>query len=166
MSLAARLRAFEAPSFVRASVLASGLALAFGVVGCGDEPTRSDNASLVGTSDVTPDGDSVSDPGWLLIDWSIAGDQHAERCDVSHSAAVAVTVAAASGESQRVYQVTCLAFNATIQLAPGDYTAEAVLLDSAGTGLTAPVVLQPFEISSGLPLRVPLEFPASAFYAR
>jgi hypothetical protein len=39
-------------------------------------------------------------------------------------------------------------------------------LDSAGTDLTAPVVLQPFEISSGVPLHVALEFPSSAFYAR
>jgi len=148
-------------------VLSVGLAVTFGIVGCGSaETTRSDdasdNSSLIGT----PDKDSVSDPGWLLLDWSIAGDQHAERCDLSHSATVAVTVGAASGESQRVYQATCLAFNATIQLSPGDYTAEAVLLDGAGADLTAPVVLQPFEISSGLPLRIPLEFPGNAFYAR
>src|SRR5690242_12183517 len=106
MSLAARLRAFKAPSFVRVGVLASGLALTFGVVGCANEATSSDNASLLGTSGA----DRGSEPGWLLLDWSIAGDQHAEQCDASHSAAVAVTVGAASGVSQRVYQATCLAF--------------------------------------------------------
>jgi len=157
MSLAARLR-------LTARSLSGVVALAIGVVGCSAEATTSssDNASLVGTRD----DDGGSAPGWLLLDWSIAGDQHAEQCDLSHSATVALTVGAASGESQRVYQATCLAFNATIQLAPGDYTAEAVLLDGAGTGLTEPVVLQPFEISSGLPVRVPLEFPTAAFYAR
>jgi len=138
------------------------LALAIGVVGCSGETTGSDNASLVGATDAG--GDSA--PGWLLLDWSIAGAQRPEQCDLSHSATVAVTVGAASGESQRVYQTTCLAFNATIQLTPGDYVAEAVLLDGAGTDLTAPVSLQPFEISSGLPLRLPLEFPSNAFYAR
>jgi len=138
------------------------LAGVIGVIGCSAEATGSDNASLVSSSD----GDGAQAPGWLLLDWSIAGDKHAEQCDRSHSATVALTVGAASGQSQSVHQATCLAFNATVQLAPGDYTAEAVLLDGAGGDLTTPVVLQPFEISSGIPLRVPLEFPANAFYAR
>jgi hypothetical protein len=137
------------------------LALAIGVVGCAGEATTSDSASLVGTND-----DASSEPGWLLLDWSIAGDNHAEQCDLSHSAAIAVTVGTANGEARRVHQATCMAFNATIQLTPGDYIADAVLLDGAGESLTAPVALQPFEISSGLARRVPLEFPLSAFNPR
>jgi hypothetical protein len=159
MSIAARIRMLTAPSLVRVRAFASALAVAISVVGCGSETMSSDNASLVGASEA----DGGSAPGWLLLDWSIAGDKHAEQCDLSHSATVAVTVATGSGETQRVYQTTCLAFNATIQLDPGDYRAEAVLLDSAGADVIAPVALQPFEISSGLPVRIPLEFPASSF---
>lgn len=161
MSLATRLR-LHAPSSARARSLVGVLAIVVGSVGCSAEATGTDNASLVSSSD----GDGALAPGWLLLDWSIAGDKNAEQCDLSHSATVALTVGAASGQSQSVHQATCLAFNATVQLPPGDYTAEAVLRDGAGGDLTKPVVLQPFEISSGLPQHVPLEFPRSVFYAR
>jgi hypothetical protein len=161
MSVVARFRAL-APTLSRARSLAGVVALAVGVVGCASDATTSGSASLVATND----GDASSQPGWLLLDWSIAGDSHAEQCDLSHSATIAITVGSAGGESRRVHQATCMAFNATIQLSPGDYIADAVLLDGAGESLTVPVALQPFEISSGLPLRVPLEFPLNAFKAR
>lgn len=151
-----------ATSLHRARSFAGVLALSAVAAGCsGETTTGSDSALLVGTS-----GDSGgSAPGWLLLDWSIAGDRRPEQCDLSRAATLAVTIGAASGQSQRVEQTTCFAFNATITLAPGDYIADAVLRDGAGTDLTVPVVLQPFEIESGVPLRVPLEFPTSAFYA-
>src|SRR4051812_29860060 len=134
--------------------LVAGLALAAAISGCGSEATDSDSASLVG-----------SEPGWLIIDWTIAGEKRAEQCDRGHAATLAVNVATANSESERIYQDPCMAFNATITLAPASYAATAALLDGADGELTRPIVLPAFEISSGSPLRVPLEFPSSSFLA-
>jgi len=129
-------------------------------VGCGDEANRSDTASLIGSSEETP----ASEPGWLVTDWTIAGQKDVAGCDLSHSATVALSVAAASTAAKDLHQHPCGSFNATVMLTPGDYTAEAQLLDGAGTPLTVPVALEPFEISSGTPTRIPFAFPTSAFY--
>lgn len=164
MSLAARVRLLR-PAAARPLALTRSLVATFALaalIGCSGEATSSDSAALAGT-DIESTG---SKPGWLLVDWSIAGGRNVEQCDSSHSATVAVSVSAADGTSQGIHQETCFAFNATISLAPGDYAARAVLLDGAGNDLTSAVELQPFEIVSGVPSRIPLEFPASAFYSR
>ena len=148
-------------SLGRAPSLGAAFALTLAVSACSSEGTSSDSASLIGSN-----GAVTVEPGWLLIDWSIAGASDVEQCDRSHSATVKLSVTAASGQPLSEFQRTCMAFNATLTLPPGDNTADAVLLDGAGTNLTVPVALQPFEIASGIPSRIPLEFPSSAFYAR
>jgi len=124
------------------------------VSGCSGEASPGDSASLL-----------TSEPGWLILDWTIAGEKSPEQCDRGHAATVAVTVTLANGDSERIFQDPCVAFNATITLAPASYAAQAELLDGADGQLTTPIALPPFEISSGNPLRLPLEFPRSVFYA-
>ncbi|HEY0465323.1 MAG TPA: hypothetical protein VGC79_14010 [Polyangiaceae bacterium] len=135
----------------RARSLTAGLFLAAVLPACGSEATDSAGASL-----------ESSEPGWLVVDWTIAGAQDAEQCDLGQAATLAVTVG--NGETERVYQDPCVTFNATITLAPGSYAARAELLDGAGTPLMAPISLPPFEIASGNPLRLQLEIPRSSFF--
>ena len=140
---------------VRFWSLVSGLALAASVSACSSEAADSESASLRG-----------SEPGWLILDWTIAGEKSPEQCDRGHAAVLAITVATlANSESERIYQDPCVAFNATITLPPNSYLAKAELLDGADGQLTTPITLPAFEISSGNPLHLPLEFPPSAFYA-
>jgi hypothetical protein len=134
--------------------LVSGLALTAAVSGCSGEASPGDSASLL-----------TSEPGWLILDWTIAGEKSAEQCDQGHAATVAVSVTLANGDSERIYQNPCVAFNSTITLAPANYAAQAELLDGADGQLTTPITLPPFEIASGTPLRLPLEFPRSSFHA-
>lgn len=159
MSLVTRLRSFATRSLSGARSFVEAMVLVCAVSACSGEATGSDAAPLVGSSDGV-----AAQPGWLVVDWTIAGAKDVAQCDRSHSATVALSVAAASGEPRSAYQRTCTAFNATLTLPAGDYTAEAVLLDGAGTNLTLPVALQPFEISGGIPSRTAFEFPPSAFY--
>jgi hypothetical protein len=58
----------------------------------------------------------------------------------------------------------CGAFATSITLDPGDYTATAVLLDSASQPRTTAVNVRPFSILGRDQLNIPIDFPANSFF--
>jgi hypothetical protein len=107
----------------------------------------------------------VSDHGALVVDWTIQGRNTRDQCDLSDVATIDVTVTALNGAPAGEFQQSCAAFATTIDLAPGSYTASAVLLDSSGRDRTTAVQVRAFDILGSDQLSVPIDFSASAFYA-
>jgi hypothetical protein len=101
--------------------------------------------------------------GSLLVDWTINGQRDPDQCDQGNAETIAINVFRADGAELAEYQDSCRAFATQIDLPPGAYSAEAVLLDPAGFERTTVVNLQSFEIFSGEELDIPIDFPASSF---
>jgi hypothetical protein len=133
----------------------SGFALAISLCACVVEP-----------QDGGPTAVAVPESGSLVVDWTIDGSKSADECDLSGSATLDVTVTTSNGAPAGEYQQACSAFATTISLAPGRYSAEAVLLDGSGHDRTTPVPIEPFEILGNDQLSIPIAFPAGSFYAQ
>ena len=71
---------------------------------------------------------------------------------------IGITVSTPDGAAVRDDRHPCTSFDSTIQLAVGHYSANAVLLDGADGVRTSSVPIYNFEIQSGSPLRVPIDF--------
>ena len=106
----------------------------------------------------------VVDSGALVLDWTIDGRKNPDMCDQSDSTVLDITVYTTSGASAGEFQQSCRAFATTVDLAPGSYTADAVMLDSSGRDRTTAVHVAPFTIYGNDELSVPVDFPASSFY--
>jgi len=106
----------------------------------------------------------VTGSGSLVLDWSIDGSKNPDRCDQSDSTDLDITVTTESGALVGEFQQSCRAFATTIDLPRGNYSAEAVLIDSAGRDRTTPVQTGTFRIYGDDVLTVPVDFPASSFY--
>jgi hypothetical protein len=102
--------------------------------------------------------------GALIVDWAIGGVQDPDQCDLAHVEVIDIVVSRASGIRVDEYQQTCGAFLTRIELAPGFYYADAVLLDAAGNQRTTVIEFEPFEIFGGDELDIPIDFPASSFF--
>jgi len=121
-------------------------------------------APLAGCS-VETANDAPIVAGSLVVDWTIDGTKDPDECDLSGSSNIDVVVTASDGTPAGEYQQSCRAFATTIDLAPDSYYADAVLLDSAGRERTTSVPISRFRIYGGDQLTVPIDFPASSFYA-
>ncbi len=121
-------------------------------------------ACVVETADDAP-RPVVVDSGTLVLDWTIDDSKDPDQCDQSDSQTLDVTVMRTDGASAGEFQQSCRAFATSIDLPPGTYTAEAVLLDSSGADRTTAVHVRTFDILGGDELSVPIDFSAGSFYA-
>jgi len=117
---------------------------------------------IVETNDSAPA--RVVDSGSLVLDWSIDGSKNPDQCDQSDSVTLDITVTTLSGSPAGEFQESCRAFATTVDLPPGRYNAEAVLLAPDGHDRTTAVQTGPFTIYGNDELTVPVDFPASSFY--
>lgn len=109
--------------------------------------------------------DSVSPAsGTLIVDWSINGLKDPDQCDQGNADAAHIAVISASGSVLGEYEQSCAAFAAAIELHPGEYAVDVVLVDPAGFERTTPVRVRPFTIYGADQLEIPVDFPASSFY--
>ena len=121
-------------------------------------------ACFVETADNGP-APVVVDSGTLVLDWSIDGTKDPDQCDQSDSRTLDVVVMRANGESAGEFQQSCSSFATSIDLPPGTYSADAVLLDPSGADRTTSVHVHTFDILGGDELSVPIDFSAGSFYA-
>ena len=121
-------------------------------------------ACVVETADSGP-APVVVDSGTLVLDWSIDGTKDPDQCDQSDSRTLDVTVTRADGASAGEFQQSCRSFATSIDLPPGTYSADALLLDSSGADRTTAVHVHPFDILGGDELSVPIDFSAGSFYS-
>lgn len=102
--------------------------------------------------------------GVVVIDWSIDGAKNPDECDQSDADALLVSIWTESGAHVGDFEQYCQVFEASIELEPGTYEAEAVLLAPDGIERTTPIEIPPFDIYGNDMLEVPIDFPASSFY--
>ncbi|MEO8903306.1 MAG: hypothetical protein ABI627_17425 [Polyangiaceae bacterium] len=121
-------------------------------------------ACLVQTADTGP-GPVAVDSGTLVLDWTVAGTKDPDQCDESDSRTLDVRVTRNDGASAGEFQESCRAFATSIDLPPGTYSADAVLLDSSGADRTTAVHVHTFDILGADELSVPIDFPAGSFYS-
>jgi hypothetical protein len=105
------------------------------------------------------------DSGSLVLDWTIDGTKDPDQCDQGAASAIDVSVSNADGSSAGEFQQSCRAFATSIDLPRGSYTADAVLIDSAGQDRTTAVHVRPFDILGGDELSIPIDFSAGSFLA-
>lgn len=102
--------------------------------------------------------------GTVVFDWSIDGAKNPDECDQSDADALLVSIWTESGAHVGDFEQYCQVFEASIELDPGTYEAEAVLLAPDGIERTTPVLIRAFDILGNDMLEVPIDFPASSFY--
>jgi len=101
--------------------------------------------------------------GELVIDWTINGDKNPSECRQSDAESVVITIYSRGGGVVGDYDQDCEAFATSIPLPPGDYAADAVILDYDGYERTTAVEIDPFSIYSGDSVVVDIDFPARSF---
>jgi hypothetical protein len=119
---------------------------------------------LVGT---TPDTATQVDPGpvgvvdgTLIVDWTISGTKDPAQCQQGGARSIDIII---SGSGGGEFQQDCGVFATSIRLAPGSYSAVAVLIDSSGRDRTTELRMDPFVIHGNDQLTIPIDFPADSF---
>ena len=102
--------------------------------------------------------------GTLLLDWTIDGASDPNQCNQSSAADIDVIVTGTDGSSVGEFKQSCSAFATSIDLAPGRYNANAVLLDSSGAERTTEVPIHSFLVSSDTETSIPIDFPSDSFH--
>jgi hypothetical protein len=128
-------------------------ALCLGLSGCVAEATTDSRPVVV---------DSAT--GFLVVDWSISGEQDPSLCRQSDADVINVAIETADGFFIGEFEDACEAFATSIALSADGYFADAVLLDPAGYERTTPVDLGYFEIFGDDELVVPIDFPSDSFF--
>ena len=105
-----------------------------------------------------------ADTGFLIVDWSISGYQDPALCRQSDADVINIAVETDGGSLVGEFEDVCEAFETSIELGPGDYFADALLLDASGSARTTAVDLGFFEIFGNDELVVPIDFPPDSFF--
>jgi hypothetical protein len=105
----------------------------------------------------------VAANGTLTVDWTINGRTDPNQCNQAVAASIEITVYTSSGASVGTFQQTCAAFATSITLAPGSYSASALLIDGASNARTTTVEIPPFTLYGDDTFDAPIDFPASSF---
>ncbi|MEP7122496.1 MAG: hypothetical protein ABJE95_16360 [Byssovorax sp.] len=101
--------------------------------------------------------------GALVIEWTINGSTDPHQCSQESATRLEIIVDPGVGQPSAFSQ-DCEAFSAAITLAPGSYSASAVLVDESGKARTTQVDIDPFTIRGNDELHTPIDFPASSFF--
>jgi hypothetical protein len=100
----------------------------------------------------------------VIFDWSIDGAKNPDECDQSDVDALLVSVWTDSGAHVGDFEQYCQVFETSIELEPGTYEAEAVLLAPDGIERTTAIQIPRFDLFGNDTLEVPIDFPSSSFY--
>lgn len=117
---------------------------------------------VVSTSNDPIDTPAAGD-GTLVIDWTINGTTDPNQCSQSSAATLEIIVVPDVGKSMTFSQ-DCELFGASIPLAPGRYSASALLVTSSGDARTTTIDIDPFTIYGDDELHTPIDFPADSFF--
>lgn len=107
---------------------------------------------------------SVVGNGILSLDWTVDGETDPDECDQSGAESIDVQIATDRGFSMGAFDEYCDAFVMNIELPPGGYYGDAVLLDFDDRTRTTPVDIGYFEIFGDDVLSISLDFPSDSFY--
>jgi hypothetical protein len=106
----------------------------------------------------------VVQPGRLTLRWMVDEAVDPNRCVLGRAATIDIAVNTTAGHVAGEFQAPCTSFATSISsLYPGDYVADALLLDSAGRPRTTVVDIRPFTVLERTDLVIDVDFPADSF---
>ena len=117
---------------------------------------------FVSTNDPGPAQVSTT-PSALTVDWTINNSTDPNQCNQSVVTDFNIAVTTPDGATVGDFVQRCRDGVTTITLDPGEYSADAALLDGAGTERTTRININPFLIHSNTDLSIMVDFPASSF---
>ena len=100
--------------------------------------------------------------GALVIDWTINDTTDPNQCSQASATRLEIIVDPGVGQPS-MFSQDCTSFATSIMLAPGRYSASAVLVDANGKARTTQIDIDPFTIRGNDELHTPINFPASSF---
>ena len=101
--------------------------------------------------------------GTLTVRWTVAGTFDPNACAAHGAATIHVNVFDRSGGFVGEYAQSCTAFATEIYLFPGQYSAQALLADSAGAARSTTINIVPFTIRFDSDLVIDVDFPQASF---
>ena len=106
----------------------------------------------------------VVQPARLIVRWTVNESADPNLCALGRVAAIDIAVSTTSGHVSGEFQAPCTAFATTIStLHPGEYVADAVLVDAAGRPRTTVIAIHPFSLIERWDLVIDVDFPAHSF---
>jgi hypothetical protein len=100
----------------------------------------------------------------LTMRWTVDQSVDPNLCTLGQVVAMEIRVSTTAGELVGEFRAPCTAFVATISaLSPGDYVADAVLVDAAGEPRTTVIAIHPFAVLERSELVIDVDFPAESF---
>jgi hypothetical protein len=122
-------------------------------------------ALLLGLGACTVHNDDSGGPsdGTVTVDWTIDDDKSGDDCNSNDATSIQITVIDSDGANAGTFEQSCASFATSIQLPPGGYTANAVLVDSSDHPRTTTIAINPFTVGLSGDLDIPIDFPQSSF---
>lgn len=111
-----------------------------------------------------PDTVVVAGSSTLTVTWTVDGTDDPRACAAEGADSIDVVVASPSGALVSEVVDDCQAGITHVSLPPGDYRADAALLDAAGHEITTRVALGPMTLYGNDDLVVDADFPSDSFY--
>jgi hypothetical protein len=102
--------------------------------------------------------------GLLTVTWTVDGTDDPAICGFEGADTIDIVVERASGGTAAHVSEFCEVFVTSVELRPGGYFADAVLVDFGGHPITTAVDLGYFDIYGGDELVIDADFPSSSFY--
>ena len=100
----------------------------------------------------------------LTMRWTVDQSLDPNLCALGHVEAIDITLSTTTGVLIGQFRAPCLAFATTIPaLPPGDYVADAVLVDAMGRPRTTMIAIHPFALLERSELVIDVDFPADSF---
>jgi hypothetical protein len=100
---------------------------------------------------------------FLSVYWTVDGSTDPGACRDFGASDISILVERQSGETVGEYTSACRDFQTSIELDPGRYYANAVLL-GRNEEITTAVDIDPFSLGSDDELSVDIDFPAGSFF--
>ena len=119
---------------------------------------------LAGCVVADPQPIAVRGDGLLTVEWTVHGTADPHECASEGADAIDILVTTPGGASVAEATDDCRASTTIIELPPGSYYADAVLLDSAGHSITSAADLGGFHIYGDDELVVQADFPLDSFF--
>jgi hypothetical protein len=112
----------------------------------------------------TPLDETPSAVGTLVVQWTITGRRDAMDCSALGAERFDLSMRAASAptEDEQV-EAPCDAFQISMDLSPGFYTGETLLVDRLDRPVTLSLPLEQVEIVAGREVVKSIDFPVGAF---
>ncbi len=107
--------------------------------------------------------DELPAAGSLTLQWTLSGRREPLDCGGLGIDRFQVNLVAPGLGNVEPWQAPCDAFQLTVDLAPGSYAGEAVMVDRLDRPVTLDVPVEQVEVIAGREVLVAIDFPMAAF---